>query len=68
MSALSVPESVTRWQRATLTESAGAQSHLIDLCDVLGQPRPAEIDQEGNTYTFEKGVTKTTGGEGFADV
>ncbi|MGH9641504.1 MAG: class I SAM-dependent DNA methyltransferase, partial [Terriglobales bacterium] len=31
-------------------------------------PRPAEIDQEGNTYTFEKGVSKTSGGDGFADV
>jgi type II restriction/modification system DNA methylase subunit YeeA len=68
MSPLSLPEFVSRWQRATLTESAGSQSHFIDLCEVLGQPRPAEVDQEGNTYTFEKGVSKTTGGEGFADV
>jgi len=68
MSALSIPEFVTRWQRATLTESAGSQSHFIDLCDLLGQPRPADVDQEGHTYTFEKGVSKTSGGEGFADV
>jgi hypothetical protein len=68
MSALSLPEFVSRWQRSTLTESAGSQSHFIDLCNVLGQPTPAEADQEGHTYTFEKGVSKTAGGEGFADV
>ena len=68
MTALSVPEFVSRWQRSNLTESAGSQSHFIDLCNVLGQPLPAEADQEGNTYTFEKGVSKTSGGDGFADV
>jgi type II restriction/modification system DNA methylase subunit YeeA len=68
MAAPSVPEFVSRWQRSTLTESAGSQSHFIDLCNVLGQPLPAEVDQEGNSYTFEKGVSKTSGGDGFADV
>jgi type II restriction/modification system DNA methylase subunit YeeA len=68
MSVLSIPEFVARWQRSTLSERSAAQSHFIDLCEILGQPRPAEVDQEGNTYTFEKGVTKTSGGDGFADV
>jgi len=68
MNALTVPEFVARWQRSTLTERSAAQSHFIQLCSVLGQPTPAEVDQEGNTYTFEKGVAKTSGGDGFADV
>lgn len=68
MTVLSIPEFVARWQRSTLSERSAAQSHFIDLCEILGQPRPAEVDQEGNTYTFEKGVTKTSGGDGFADV
>jgi type II restriction/modification system DNA methylase subunit YeeA len=68
MNSLSLPEFVSRWQRATLTESAGSQSHFIDLCNVLDQPTPAAVDQEGTSYTFEKGVQKTSGGEGFADV
>ncbi len=68
MSALTVPEFVARWQRSTLSERSAAQSHFIDLCEVLGQPRPAEVDQEGNNYTFEKGVSKVSGGDGFADV
>jgi len=65
---LTVPEFVARWQNCALSERSAAQSHFIDLCDVLGEPRPTEVDQEGNTYTFEKGVTKTSGEHGFADV
>ena len=65
---LTIPEFAARWQGCKLSERAAAQSHFIDLCDVLGQPRPAAVDQEGNTYTFEKGVHKVAGGEGFADV
>ncbi len=68
MPELTIPEFVARWQGCKLSERAAAQSHFIDLCDVLGQPRPAAVDQEGNTYTFEKGVHKVAGGEGFADV
>src|SRR5687768_555539 len=67
-SALTLPAFVARWQHATLTERSAAQSHFIDLCDVLGQPRPAAVDQAGAFFTFEKGVAKTGGGQGFADV
>lgn len=65
---LTAPEFVARWQNCALSERSAAQSHFIDLCDLLGEPRPAEVDQEGKTYTFEKGVTKTSGQHGFADV
>jgi hypothetical protein len=65
---LTVPEFVARWQRSTLKERAAAQPHFIDLCEVLGERTPTEADQEGSTYTFEKGVKKTSGGDGFADV
>ncbi len=65
---LSLPEFVERWKACTLTERAAAQSHFIDLCEVLGQPHPAAADQTGDTYTFEKHVSKLKGGKGFADV
>ena len=65
---LSLPDFIARWQASTLTERSAAQSHFIDLCDVLGQPRPAAADSTGAFYTFEKGVAKTGGGQGFADV
>jgi len=65
---LSLPEFVERWKASTLTERSAAQSHFIDLCEVLGQPHPAAADQTGDTYTFEKHVSKLKGGKGFADV
>ncbi len=65
---LSLAEFVERWKAVTLTERAAAQSHFIDLCEVLGQPHPAAADQTGESFTFEKAVSKLHGGKGFADV
>ena len=59
---------VAKWSQATLTERSAAQQHFLDLCDVLGVPKPAQADPTGERYAFEKGVTKTGGGKGFADV
>ena len=68
MAGLTLPDFVARWQAAALTERSAAQQHFLDLCDVLGQPHPAAVDPSGAAYTFEKGVAKTGGGQGFADV
>ncbi|MFH0938761.1 MAG: DNA methyltransferase [Planctomycetota bacterium] len=57
-----------KWHASTLKERAAYQEHFIDLCHMLEQPTPAAADSSGSFYTFEKGVTKTSGGEGFADV
>ncbi|HEY2498086.1 MAG TPA: DNA methyltransferase [Candidatus Angelobacter sp.] len=65
---LTLTDFVARWRNTQLRERAGAHSHFIDLCDALGQPRPAEIDQTGETYTFDKGVSSSGGRKGFADV
>ncbi len=65
---LSLPEFVERWKVSTLTERAAAQSHFIDLCEVLRQPHPAAADQTGEIFAFEKHVSKLKGGKGFADV
>jgi len=61
-------EFIAKWQRAKLSERSACQQHFLDLCDVLGQPKPAEADPEGAWYTFERGVHKTTGEKGWADV
>jgi len=66
--ALALPTFIARWQGATLSERSAAQSHFIQLCEVLGQPQPTAADQTGSFYTFEKGVAKSGGGKGFADV
>src|SRR5918912_3668391 len=57
-----------KWAEASLSERASYQQHFLDLCAMLGQPTPAEADPGGSFYAFEKGVEKTGGGKGFADV
>jgi type II restriction/modification system DNA methylase subunit YeeA len=59
---------ITKWRRTKLSERAAAQEHFLDLCELLGQPKPAEADPDGTEYTFERGVSKTGGGDGWADV
>ena len=59
---------ITKWRASTLKERSAAQEHFIDLCRLLGEPTPAEADPTGETYCFERGVRKDTGGEGWADV
>jgi hypothetical protein len=68
MPPLSLPQFVERWKASTLSERAAAQSHFIDLCEVLGQPHPAAADQSGDSYTFEKFITTLDEEKGFADV
>ncbi len=59
---------VEKWRGVTTTEKAGSQEHFIDLCRMLGEPTPHEADPTGESYAFEKRVTKGGGGDGFADV
>jgi hypothetical protein len=51
-----------------LKERSAAQEHFIDLCRLIGHPTPAEADPTGQEYDFEAGASKSTGGNGFADV
>jgi type II restriction/modification system DNA methylase subunit YeeA len=59
---------IRKWKPVALTERATAHSHFIDLCSLLGHDDPIKADPTGEWFTFEKGVTKTGGGDGFADV
>jgi hypothetical protein len=59
---------ITKWKRVDLSERSACQQHFLDLCDLLVQPKPAEVDPKGQWYTFERGVEKTSGGKGWADV
>ena len=61
-------EFVRKWRPVTLTERATAQEHFIDLCRLFDHPTPVEDDPTGEQFTFEKGVHKAGGGDGFADV
>lgn len=59
---------IAKWKVAELKERSAAQSHFIDLCRMLDEPAPTDADPKGEWYAFERGATKTTGGEGWADV
>jgi hypothetical protein len=55
---------VALWNNNPLSERAGAQAHFDDLCDLLGVEKPRDPD----SYCFERGAKKSTGGDGWADV
>jgi hypothetical protein len=59
---------ISKWKAADLKERAAAQSHFNDLCELLDEAKPTDADPKGEWYCFERGATKTTGGEGWADV
>ncbi len=44
-------------------ERALAQQHFLDLCEVLGHPKPSD-----ESFRFEKPAAKIAGDRGFADV
>ena len=61
-------EFIAKWRTVELKERTASQSHFIDLCRLLDVPDPITDDPKGEWFTFEKGASKTTGGEGWADV
>jgi len=65
---MNAAEFAAKWKRANLSERSAYQQHFLDLCELLGEEKPADVDPTGESYTFEKGVAKSDGGKGFADV
>ena len=61
-------EFINKWRASTLTERSASQQHFLDLCELLGEPKPADVDPTGETYCFERGARKDAGGDGWADV
>lgn len=61
-------EFIRKWKPVALTERAAAQEHFLDLCGLFGHQTPAKADPKGKVFAFEKGASKTGGGDGFADV
>ncbi len=59
---------ILKWREHALTERSSAHQHFLDICRLVGMQPPAEQDPQGAFFTFEKGVPKTGGGDGFADV
>jgi hypothetical protein len=61
-------EFLSKWRHVELKERSASQSHFNDLCALLGVLDPVSADPTGEWFTFEKGASKTSGGEGWADV
>ena len=61
-------EFIQKWRASTLTERSASQQQFLDLCELLDEPKPAEVDPLGESYCFEKGAKKDTGAPGWADV
>lgn len=59
---------VEKWRGVELKERSASQSHFNDLCRLLDEPEPIAVDPKGEWFMFEKGASKTTGGDGWADV
>ena len=61
-------EFIAKWRPVALKERSAAQTHFNDLCRLLGLDDPVAADPNGDWFTFEKGASKATGGDGWADV
>jgi type II restriction/modification system DNA methylase subunit YeeA len=59
---------VQKWSPSELRERQGSQEHFLDLCRMLDEPTPAEVDPTGKVYCFDAGAENTIGADGFADV
>jgi type II restriction/modification system DNA methylase subunit YeeA len=59
---------IRKWEASELKERSASQSHFNDLCALLGIEDPISADPKGEWFTFERGASKTSGGEGWADV
>ncbi len=65
---MSPEEFIAKWRGTTRTGRSAAQEHFLDLCALLGVPKPADVDRHGTEYTFEKSTRKVGDTAGFADV
>ncbi|WP_424981866.1 class I SAM-dependent DNA methyltransferase [Maritalea sp. S77] len=61
-------EFIKKWRNVELKERTASQSHFNDICRLLNIEDPIAADPKGEWFTFEKGASKTSGGEGWADV
>ena len=59
---------IRKWRSNKLKERSASQSHFNDLCALLGVVDPITADPRDEWFTFEKGASITSGGEGWADV
>ena len=62
---MTVEAFIAKWSEVELTERSAAQAHFLDLCELVGHPKPQEADPKGEWFTFERGASKQSGGDGW---
>jgi hypothetical protein len=50
--AMTPDQFISKWKVAELKERSAAQSHFIDLCRMLDEPAPTDVDPKGEWYAF----------------
>ena len=61
-------EFIAKWRNNPLSERQASHTHFIDLCRLLDEAPPYTPGTDPAAYCFERGATKTTGSDGWADV
>lgn len=64
---MTVAEFIAKWSASGAAERANKDSFLIELCDLLGVPRPHPTtgDPDKDVYTFERDAVFTHEGDRF---
>src|SRR5438105_2049443 len=65
---MNASEFIAKWRKSERSERSAAQEHFLDLCEVFEHPKPGAVDATGEHFPFERHVTKSGVGRGFADV
>ena len=65
---LSPQQFVAKWSKIQQKETAVAQSHFNDVCQLVGHKVPLDYDPDGKQFSFETQTVKPDGSKGFADV
>jgi hypothetical protein len=49
---------IAKWSKVELTERSAAQAHFLDLCELVGHPKPQEADPTGECFSYGNGVKR----------
>jgi len=65
---MTASEFIAKWRPVELRERQACHEHFLDLCELIGHPKPAADDPSGERFCFERGAKKLGGEDGWADV
>ena len=65
---MTVAEFIAKWRDVDLTERSSSPTQFIDRCGLVGHSDPVSAAPHGEWFTCERGLVKSTGGDGWADV